>query len=168
MNRRQLRANVEESEVERTEMKKNVVIGGDFCSKIVQESTENRQHQMATLATLYLDELRELRMVCASEKMVREREIVPMRHRCYCLEHSEANMNRLAMQQIADEILMVQEIISKNHQDKMHHWMKVRHSIEEYCVTLETGLKIVNAQEPVEEKSRPDTATSFASDANSK
>ncbi len=167
MNRRQLRTNVEESEVERVEMKKTIVQGGDFCSKIVRESADKRQQAMTTLASVFLDELRELRMTCAHEKLDRQRELVPMRHRCYCLEHSEANMNRLAMQQIADEILMVHNLISKNHQDKLHHWMIVRHTIEEYCATLETGLKIVNAAEPVEEKSRPGTSLSFASGTKS-
>jgi hypothetical protein len=76
-------------------------------------------------------------------------------------------MNKLAMQQISDEIQVVHSLISKNHQDKLHHWMIVRNTIEEYCVTLETGLKIVNSSEPVEEKSRPGTALSFAAGAQS-
>ncbi len=158
-----MRSNVEESEVERAEMKKNIVQGGEFCSKIIKESTESREQIMSTLSSLFLDELRELRMTCISEKLDRQRELVPMRHRCYCLEHSEANMNRLAMQQIADEILMVHDLITKNHRDKLHHWMIVRHTIEEYCVTLETGLKITNAAEPVEAKTRAETALSFGS-----
>ena len=149
-----MRSNVEESEVERAEMKKNIVLGGEFCSSIVEKSKDQRQIQMTALASLFLDELRDLRISCATEKMDRQRELVPMRHRCYCLEHSEANMNKLAMQQIADEILMVHDLIAKNHQNKLHHWITVRHTIEEYCYTLETGLKIVNAAEPVEEKSR--------------
>jgi len=142
-------------------MKKNVIQGGEFCTKIVKETTELRQQLMTTLAKLFLDELQELRMTCGNEKMNRERECVPMRYRCYCLEHSEANMNKLAMQQIADEIQAVHGLITKNHRDKLHNWMIVRHTIEEYCVTLETGLKIVNSTEPVEEKSRPGTALSF-------
>ena len=160
-----MRSNVEESEIERAEMKKNVVQGGEFCSKIVKESMEKRQQEMASLASVFLDELHELRMTCSNEKTDRQLAIVPMRYRCHCLEHSEANMNRLAMQQIADEILMVHNLITKNHQDKLHHWMIVRHTIEEYCVAFETGLKIVNAAEPVEQKSRPGTTTalSFAS-----
>jgi hypothetical protein len=144
-------------------MKNNIITGGEFCSKIVKESEEQRQNQMNALATLFFEDLRVLRMTCANEKMDRQREFIPMRHRCYCLEHSEANMNKLAMQQIADEILMVHDLITKNHQDKIHHWMIVRHTIEEYCIALETGLKIVNAADPVEEKSRPGTALSFAS-----
>ena len=148
-------------------MKRNIIQGGEFCTKIVKETTDLRQQQMSTLASLFLDELRQLRMTCGTEKINREREFVPMRHRCYCLEHSEANMNKLAMQQISDEIQVVHSLISKNHQDKLHHWMIVRNTIEEYCVTLETGLKIVNSSEPVEEKSRPGTALSFAAGAQS-
>jgi hypothetical protein len=158
-----LRSNVEESEVERAEMKTKIVLGGEFCSKIIKESEEQRQNQMNALATIFFDELRNLRMTCSNEKMDRQREITPMRHRCYCLEHSEANMNKLAMQQIANEILMVHDLITKNHHDKIQYWMIVRHTIEEYCVALETGLRIVNAAEPVEEKSRPGTALSFTS-----
>ncbi len=159
-----MRSNVEESEVERAEMKKNVVLGGEFCRKIVKESEDQRQHLMTALSTLFCDELRDLRTTCATEKIARQRELIPMRHRCYCLEHSEANMNKLAMQQIADEILMVHDLITKNHRDKIQHWMIVRHTIEEYCVALETGLKIVNAAEPAEVKSRPGTALRFASE----
>jgi hypothetical protein len=134
-------------------MKTNVIMGGESCSKIIKETTDNRKQQLITLSSLFLDELRDLRMTCMAEKLNRELDLVPMRKRCFCLEHSEANMNRLAMQQIADEIRMVHDLITKNHQDKLRHWMGVRHTIEEYCITLEKGLKVVNASDPVEEKS---------------